>query len=418
MRTCVVIMAGGRGERLWPKSTHKRPKQFLRISGERTLLQQTLDRSLHIAEVEDVYVVTSREYSGTVKEQLPELPPENIIVEPISMGTCATVGYSAFFLKERISETIMVVLPSDHVVSDNRKFAEAIYTAVHGAVVHDGLITLGIKPTRPETAYGYVECGEECCPGATGRSAVASIVAAAGDGTSEGHIDDGRWKPDVKTRPRIDDNHLLTRVVRFTEKPSLDVATEFIQTGKYLWNAGIFVWKTSDIIDAIARFAPEFERALGDIRELGLQSASTIAREMIDETDHSNWIEAATEIYRAYGVAGPKSIDYAVMEKADNVFVVPVDFGWDDAGSWTAMERIRRRDGCGNAIWGPALPLESHGNIIENHSQDKVIVTCGVCNLVIVNADDVILIMDKSQSHNIQKIRKAAMDIDGDKADN
>lgn len=376
VKTCVVIMAGGRGERLWPRSTRKKPKQFQAIIGERTLLQQTLDRALSIGEAGDVYVVTPLEYFHVVREQLPDLPSENIVVEPISMGTTATIGYSASYLKERMPEVVMVVLPSDHIVSDQGKFKEAVDKAVYGARIGDRLITFGVLPTRPETAYGYVECQEE------------------------------------------PDGNRLIRVKRFTEKPSLDVATEFMQTGKHLWNAGIFAWKASVIINAIAGHAPEFGRALCAIRGLGLQSGATIESAIADDADLSGWIGAATEIYAACGVPGPKSIDYAVMEKADNVFVVPVDFMWHDVGNWTAIERIRTRDGFGNAICGRVFALDSHGNIIENCSQDKVIVACGVRDLVIVNADDAILIMDKTQGYDIQKIRKAVMDTNDDSADN
>jgi mannose-1-phosphate guanylyltransferase len=376
MKTCVVIMAGGRGERLWPRSTREKPKQFQAVLGEQTLLQQTLDRALNIAEAGDVYVATPLEYFHIAREQLLTLPSENIIVEPISMGTTATIGYSAFYLKERMPEVVMVVLPSDHIVSDGGKFKEAVDKAVYGARDDNRLITLGVLPTRPETAYGYVECQEE------------------------------------------PDGNRLIRVKRFTEKPSLDVATEFVQTGKHLWNAGIFAWKTSVIVDAITRYAPEFRGALGDIRALGLQSGATIESAVADDAGFGDWMDAAMEIYRACGVVGPKSIDYAVMEKADNVFVVPVDFMWDDVGNWAAMERIRRQDYCGNTISGHVLALDSHGNIIENYLQDKVIVACGVRDLVIVNADDTILVMDKSQGHNIQKIRKAAMDMNRDTRNN
>ena len=383
MRICVVIMAGGRGERLWPKSTHKRPKQFLRVFGERTLLQQTLKRSLNIAGIGDVYVVNSREYSGIVREQLPELPRENLIVEPDSRGTAATIGYAASYLKERMSEVIMVVLPSDHVVSDDRKSVEAVQTAVHGAVAYDGLMTLGIKPTRPETSYGYIECGE-----------------------------------DGKTHLGLDDSHRVIRVEKFTEKPSLDVATRFIETGRYLWNSGMFVWRTSAILDAIARYAPELGQALGRIAKLGFQSASTMGNSMIDAADCSGSREAVAEIRRIYDGLDFQSIDYAVMEKADSVFVVPSDFQWDDVGNWMAMERIRELDDFQNVISRHVAALDSHGNIIENHSLDKVIVACGVNNLIIVNADDAILIMDKSQCDNIRKIRRAVMDINHDTADN
>jgi mannose-1-phosphate guanylyltransferase len=392
MRTCIVIMAGGRGERLWPRSTRKKPKQFQIVLGERTLLQQTFDRALNIGEAGDVYVATPLEYFRVVREQLPDLPSENIVVEPISMGTTATIGYSASYLKERMSEVVMVVLPSDHIVSDERKFKEAVDKAVCGARTGNRLITFGVLPTRPETAYGYVECGE-------------------------GYGLDAFMNRDTVEADNDDNDHLM-RVTRFTEKPSLDVATEFMQTGKHLWNAGIFAWKTSVIIDAIAGHAPEFGRALCAIKGLGFQSGATIESALADGADFGDWMGAATEIYAACGVSGPKSIDYAVMEKADKVFVVPVDFMWDDVGNWTAMERIRTRDGCGNAICGRVFALDSHSNIIENCSQDKVIVACGVRDLVIVNADDAILIMDKTQGHDIQKIRKAVMNKNDDRANN
>lgn len=357
METFVVIMAGGRGERFWPKSTKDMPKQFLSLWGTDTLLQQAFARALKITgDAAGVYVITGPDYAGLVRAQLPTLLPENLIIEPAGRDTAPAVGYAAVYLGRHMKDAVMVVLPSDHVVLDDERFAETLKYAAGVAASGDWLVTIGIRPTRPEEGYGYIECGEPL-----------DVEGLAGLGAPKG---------DRKT--------VCYRVRRFTEKPRVDEALAFLKTGRYLWNAGIFVWTISAFRRALAKHAPLLHEGLCQI-ERSLEEGFDAVREKFLTLER-------------------RSIDYALMEKADNIVVVPGDFGWDDVGTWAALERIYDKDENGNVIKGEAVAIEAGGNIIDNSVGDKLFVAFGVRDLVIVNSEDVVLVADKKRSGSLKKV--------------
>mgnify|MGYP005840158165 FL=1 len=357
METFVVIMAGGKGERFWPKSTKDMPKQFLSLWGTGTLLQQAFARALKVAgDAAGVYVITGPDYAGLVRAQLPGLPPENLIIEPASLDTAPAVGYAAVYLGRRRKDAVMAVMPSDHVVLDDERFAETLRYAAGVAEGGEYLVTIGIRPTRPEEGYGYIECGEPLAVEGLSRTGV--------------------HKGDRKA--------VSCRVRRFTEKPRLEEALAFLKTGRYLWNAGIFVWTISAFKRALAAHAPILYEGLREI-ERSLEEGPDAVREKFLTLER-------------------RSIDYALMEKAENIVVVPGDFGWDDVGTWAALERIYDKDENGNVIKGEAVAIEAGGNIIENSMGDKLFVAFGVRDLVIVNSEDVVLVADKRRSGNLKKV--------------
>ena len=357
METFVVIMAGGRGERFWPKSTKDMPKQFLSLWGTGTLLQQAFARALKVTgDAAGVYVITGPDYAGLVRVQLPTLLPENLIIEPAGRDTAPAVGYAAVYLARRVKDAVMVVMPSDHVVLDDERFAETLKYAAGVAASGEYLVTIGIRPTRPEEGYGYIECGEPL-----------DVEGLAGTGAQRG-----------------DRKVVCYRVRRFTEKPRLEEALAFLKTGRYLWNAGIFVWTISAFKRAVAAHAPLLHEGLSQIERL--------------------WKEGSEAVREKFLTLERRSIDYALMEKAENIAVVPGDFGWDDVGTWAALERIYDKDENGNVIKGEAVAIEASGNIVDNSIGDKLFVAFGVRDLVIVNSEDVVLVADKRRSGNLKKV--------------
>lgn len=400
VRTVAVIMAGGRGERFWPRSKASMPKQFLNLWSEGTLLQQAFSRAIRVTGTAGcVYVITGQDYGELVLSQLPELCPKNLIIEPAGRDTAPAVGYAAVYIGRRVPDAVMMVMPSDHVVLDEKRFAETLRYAAGVAQHGDYLVTVGIRPTRPEEGYGYIECGEEA---ASGEAVATAEVATAGG------------------IPRF----RACRVARFTEKPDVDHALQFLRGGRHLWNAGIFVWRIPVIREALRRHAPALDEGLRDIEALleqlesaypgGIHVAAARASEV-----HASDTPAVEEPVRRASIGHckleaklrdrfltleRKSIDYAVLEKADNILVVPADFGWDDVGTWAALERVFDKDENGNVIKGEAITVEASGNIIENSKGDKLFVAFGVRDLVIVNSDDVVLVTEKRRSGNLKKV--------------
>lgn len=360
VRTVTVIMAGGKGERFWPRSTASMPKQFLRLWGEGTLLQQAFERALKLTNgVDDIYVITGSDYGELVLSQLPALPPENLIVEPASRDTAPAVGYTMVHVGQRLKDAVMVVMPSDHVVLDERRFAETLKYAVEVASGGDYLVTIGIRPTRPEEGYGYIECGEPLA-----------------ERSVRGQEEIGGSKKQ---------GAFAYRARRFTEKPGVDDALRFLKDGRHLWNAGIFVWRLSAIRQAFREYAPALYEELNEIQGLLQRGHDAEVREKFLALER-------------------RSIDYALLEKANNILVVPGDFGWDDVGTWAALERIYDKDENGNVIRGETIAIEANGNIIENSVGDKLFVVFGVRDLVIVNSEDVVLVADKRRSGNLKKV--------------
>ncbi|MEW6572026.1 MAG: mannose-1-phosphate guanylyltransferase [Bacillota bacterium] len=342
-----VILAGGGGERFWPVSSKERPKQFLSLIGDRTMLQQTVDRLAGFVNPSDVYVITARGYWSLVKEQVPEVPVANVVEEPCGRDTAAAVGLAAVHLARRDPEGVMLVLPADHFIADTARFRRIVETAVDAASTGEWLVTLGITPTRPETGYGYIQRGD---------APIKTVGSLA-----------------------------VYRALRFTEKPDALKARRFLASGKYFWNSGMFVWRVDVIRRLFAEYLPELAAGLERIAlAIGTEKETTV-------------------IESVYPFLPPISIDYGVMEQAKNVVVLPADFGWDDVGTWPAWARYSgTQDGQGNVIEGTGVLVESSGCVVR--ASNHVVAALGVRDLVIVEEDGRLLVCAKERAQEIKRL--------------
>lgn len=342
-----VIMAGGVGSRFWPMSTVKYPKQFQDILGTgRTMIQQTYDRISDLIPGENIYVITNREYIGLCQSQLPEIHPENIVGEPMMKNTAACNLYMANKIHEKDPNAKLVVLPADHLILKEKKFEEKIKLAFSLIEQNDYLITLGIKPTRPDTGYGYIQfLGDK------------------------------------------ENNHF--KVKTFTEKPSLEFATTFLESGDFLWNAGIFVWSTKSILSAFEKYLPEMVQQFNYC-----------------EYNSSQEIDCIDLIY-------PKvtkiSIDNGILEKAQNVYVIPADLGWSDLGTWTSVYQNAVKNHNNNAVNSKhVLTYNSKGNIVRLKNKNKAAIIDGLKNYIVVDTEKALLICPRE---NDQLIKDYVLDL-------
>lgn len=345
-----VIMAGGRGERFWPRSRMSRPKQFLNLVGDKSMLQLTVERVESIFGVSNVYVVTGSEFEKMVVRQVPHLPEENIIIEPFGRDTAAAIGLAATVLGRRNPHEVMIVLPADHYITNTTRFQEALMSAVAAARQGNEIVTLGITPHRPETGYGYIHRGEM--------------------------LDTFGGIP-------------VYRVRRFLEKPDYERALEFVTNGDFLWNSGIFVWRIDLILRLIEEHLPRLAAGLKKIAE-GLATG--------------HYLKVLKKVYFEL----PKiSVDYGILEKAGNVLVIPGNFGWDDIGSWTALDRYADKDDSGNILRGKGVLLDTAGTSVFSN---KTVALIGVEDLIVVSDHDSLLICHKSRAQEIKKVVQALRD--------
>ncbi len=330
----IVIMAGGIGTRFWPHSRRRRPKQFLDILGTgRSLLQMTYDRFSEIADRDRFVVITYKKYLNLVKEQLPELASHQILVEPLRKNTAACIAYACYNIHSKDPDATLVVTPADHLVLQEKRFAKTIAQAVDAAQTPKRLITLGIKPNRPETGYGYIQYLDN--PGSSGTS--------------------------------------VMKVKTFTEKPNLKLAKTFLESGDFVWNSGMFVWKTSSLITA-------FQKCMPDLAEV------------FEEGDDLYGTEnEAPFISRAYTQLKSISIDYGLMEKSNQVYVLPSDFGWSDLGSWNSLYEVAKKDGDNNVVEANAVLYETENCYIKVDPK-KLVVVQGLDNYLINETGNVLLI--------------------------
>jgi len=339
----ILVMAGGRGERFWPKSRIRMPKQLLDLTGRGTMIRETVWRVKALADWAQIYIITGQDYAEAIREQLPEIPSENIILEPEGRNTAPCIGLAAMVIGTKDPEGIMAVLASDHVIDDDAGFCNLLQKGIGVAETTGGIVTLGIRPNRPETGYGYIKTGQA-------YREVSGVY----------HVE------------------------RFTEKPDLETACEFVSTGKYLWNSGIFIWKNRTILRLIKQYMPDLHQGLQKIRAaLGTSDYDTVLK-------------------REFGQFEKISIDYGIMEKASEVYVLPADIGWDDVGSWTSLERIRTRDKAGNIINTPNVSLVDVKGCIIEASGEKLVAAVGIENLIYVETPDVVLLCPK---HRVQDIK-------------
>jgi len=344
MKVTALIMAGGRGERFWPRSRKDMPKQFLSLTNDgKTLIQLTVERILPVVDVNDIFISTNKNYLDLVKEQLTDIPKENIICEPVGRNTAPGIGLGAAYISKKYGEdTVMVVLPSDHLIKYNQMFITTLKDAIDVASDGDNLVTMGIAPDFPETGYGYI-----------------------------------RFSPD-------DTYKRSYRVEHFAEKPTLEVAKEYLLSDEYLWNSGIFIWKVSSIMKRLERFMPDVYEGLSIIKDAVLTSQE----------------EAIIE--KIYPKFPSISIDYGIMEKSENIYTIPGNFGWDDVGSWLALERIQNSNEFGNITAGNVITVGTSNCIIQGTG--KLIATVGMEDTIIVDTADATLICARDATADIKKV--------------
>jgi len=339
-------MAGGIGSRFWPFSRTHFPKQFHDVLGVgRSMLQLTVDRFRGICPPENVFVVTNRGYAALVREHLPELPADQILGEPIGRNTAPCIAYASYRIAQRDPKATIIVSPADHAVLREEEFRRLIKVAITAARQHEVLITLGVQPSRPDTGYGYIQ-----------------------------YLDG-----DTQRLPGTD----IHKVKTFTEKPNAELAQGFINSGDFLWNAGLFIWQAISIIEA-------FQRELPDIAEV-----FEAGRPQLGTTQEAAFIE------EAYSRCPNISIDYGVMEKADNVYVLPADIGWSDLGTWDSLHRVGQRDAQHNVIDGNVLLYDTQECIIKTPSE-RLVVVQGLEGYIVAEHDNVLLICQRTEEQRIK----------------
>lgn len=343
---CALIMAGGKGTRFWPLSTEEKPKQFLKLIGDETMIQMTVNRIKPIIPIERIFVCTGKMYVDLVKEQLPELSDRNIIVEPEGRNTTPCITLSAIIIKRYYKDAIMAVLPSDHLINNEDKFRKIILNAKTFIENNKkAIITIGIEPTRPETGYGYIKCSNK--------------------------------------RYKLMESEVI-KVESFVEKPNKKLAEKYLNDGNYLWNAGMFIWTVDNILSEISKYSSNTFNALKSIQDVNEEKVQDL-------------------INRDYRNTEAISIDYSVLEKSKEVYVIPGDFGWDDLGSWEALERYTKKDEFGNSVIGQAKSLKGNNNLLVS-SNYKVVVE-GLSNIYVIESDGKIIIGKKSNVVNVNELR-------------
>lgn len=343
---CALIMAGGKGTRFWPLSTKEKPKQFLNLIGDETMIQMTINRIKPIIPIERIFICTGEMYVDLVKDQLPELPERNIIVEPEGRNTTPCIALSAMVMNRYYTNFNMVVLPSDHLIQDEEEFRNTLLAA-DSFVQKNGkaIVTLGMNPTRPEVGYGYIKSSNE--------------VLKSND-------------------------FRVIKVDAFVEKPNLETAKKYLREGNYLWNGGMFIWSINNVVDQIKMYSPNTYNAL--------LSVTNVSEESLQKTINENYKN--TEAI---------SIDYAVLEKSQDVYVVPSNFGWDDVGSWEALDRYRDKDELGNVLVGECKAVKANNNLVVS-SNSKVVVE-GLSDIYVIENNGKVLVGQKANVANVKELK-------------
>lgn len=340
-----LIMAGGVGTRLWPRSRQSSPKQLLNLTGDKTMIQATVHRILPVMPPENIFVVTGEPYVPLIHEQLPELPRQNLIAEPSGKNTAPAISLGVAHMRHRRLEGVVAVLPADHLIPDEAGFRRALQAAA--AVAEEGkLVTLGIQPTGPETGYGYIHRA-----GFLGRYNELEVY----------------------------------EVKQFLEKPSLEKAQAFVSSGEYYWNSGMFVWHTSAFLKALAEHMPALAQQSGQIEQALGQA------------------DPAAGVASIWGEVTAQSIDYGLMERAREVAVVPMSVGWSDVGSWAALMEVQQSDAYGNVVLGADhLAIDTSGSLIQGTG--KLVATVGLEDVIIIDTEDALLVCAKDRAQDVKKI--------------
>lgn len=343
--TYVVIMAGGIGSRFWPESRIAKPKQFLDILNTgKTLIQLTYQRFLNLVPKENIYVVTADSYEDLVKEQLPDLQDSQILKEPIRRNTAPCITYACDKIYTKDKNATVIIAASDHLIVEEGKFLNVLGRCIDFVKDNSYLVTIGIKPTKPATGYGYIQFADD----------------------------------KVKEE--------FYQVKTFTEKPTLEIAKTFQKSGDFLWNSGMFVWKAKTLLRAVVKYLPEMA-------------------EVFREGNKHYYTPAESKFIRdAYSLCPNISIDYGVMEKADNVYTIPAEFGWSDIGSWDSLYDVYEHDYLGNAVAGKNVKIYDSANNMIMVPQDKLVVLQGLRDYCVVDTGDVLLVCEKSKEQEIKQI--------------
>ena len=349
----VAIMAGGVGSRFWPASRSSRPKQFLDILGTgKSLIRHTYERFLNLVPSENIYVVTNEQYRGLVSEHLPELQPHQIIGEPSRNNTAPSVAYAAYKIHALDPGANMVIAPSDHIILKEVVFLKIMEKALQFTATHDALCTLGITPTRPDTGYGYIHFDRE--------------------GQNRVH-----------------------KVLEFKEKPDEATARSYLASGAYLWNAGIFIWRTGSILEAYRKYAPGIAQLLeNDAKVYNTEAEKQFISENYPQTPNI-------------------SVDFAILEKAGNVYTIPADIGWSDLGTWASLHEELPKSNDGNVLQGDKIvAIDTHNTLLRSNS-GRLVVVSGLENYIVVDEKDVLLIWPKSREQEIKAARSTAIERHG-----
>ena len=342
MNLYAVIMAGGVGSRFWPRSKEKKPKQLIRIFGENTMIQDTVKRLEGLVDNDKIYVITNKIQKMRVKEQLPQIPAENIVDEPFGKNTAACIGLAAVIIKKRDKDAVMITLPADHLIKDDAEFRNCLASAAKFAELSKGLVTIGITPTRPETGYGYIQFDENAA------------------GTN------------------------IYKVLTFAEKPNIETARQFLQAGDFLWNSGIFIWRADVILEEMKNYLPDLHEGLEKIEES--VGTSDFERQLV----------------YVYGQLKSISIDYGVMEKSEKVYLTKADFYWNDVGNWEAVYEISEKNEDGNVMVGDVYTEKVFNSYL--FSPRKFTAVIGVENLIIINTNDSLLICHRNNAQDVRQV--------------
>jgi len=341
-----VILAGGRGERFWPLSRIKRPKQFLKLTSDKMMLEETIDRVLPLIPIENIRIVTNESMRDIIYENLDSMKTENILTETEGKNTCLAIVLAAIHLIHNDPKAVMVVLSADHLIRPEEKLLNILKVGIDIASSENKLITIGVVPTRPETGYGYIKMGDLY---------------------------------------RQDGEHVVYQVEAFTEKPKAAIASQYYHSHQYLWNSGMFIWSANAILEAVKISRPNLYDLLEKYKpEIG--------------TD--NEFEARKELYKN---AESISIDFAVLEQANNVLAIKGDIVWDDVGGWRALERYKHKDGDNNVILGDTVTVDTFETTVYNDG-DGIVACFGVSDLVIVRSGEITMVVHKSYVNDIKKL--------------
>ena len=351
MKLYALIMAGGEGKRFWPLSTKDNPKQFLKLLGDKSLIRQTVDRILPLTPIERVFVVTVEAYAEETLKHIPELPPENLILEPEGKNTAPCIVYGSLRIASLDPESVTAVLPADHAIGDEDQYRKVLEFAYQASTYElDGgetpLITLGVKPTSPETGYGYIKSGSDEVVSSNGLKAY--------------------------------------KAVKFTEKPDHNTAMRFLDEGNYYWNSGVFVWKTSSILREFASLLPEWHKRFDALsKDLGTQQEEKSVAEFYSKIEKG-------------------SIDTLILERSGNTLVIPVEFPWSDVGSWKALYEYLSGGNDKNQTRGNTVSINSSSCMVMGG--DRTVALVGVSDLVVVDTEDALLVLNKEDSQDVKQI--------------